>query len=93
MLKGIFDWLTHWEKDKILHFMCTLLVSLIAACVAKIMGKDGLTAFGVAWFAGFFAGLAKELYDEFYNGSDEKDWAADACGLIVGCVIVLILTL
>ena len=92
-MKKILDWLTHWEKDKILHFLCTLLVSLLAACVAKIFGQDKWTCLGAAWFAGFIVGFAKEIYDGITNGSDdEQDWAADVCGLIAGCVIVLILT-
>ena len=93
-MKKILGWLTHWDKDKILHFLCTLLVSLIAACVAKLFGQDTWTCLGVAWFAGFIAGFAKEIYDGIKNGSDdEQDWMADVFGLFAGCIIVLILTI
>jgi hypothetical protein len=45
------------------------------------------------WFAGFFAGFGKEIYDEMKHGdSDSSDWAADVAGALTGCIFALILT-
>ena len=92
-MKRIIDWLMHWSKDKILHFMCTLLTAMIAGCVAKICGGDKWSIIAAAWFASFIAGMGKEICDELRNGgSDEKDWAADVCGMLTGCLLLIILT-
>ena len=91
-MKKILEWLTHWPKDKVLHFALSLLVALVAAVVAHVFGAEKYTVLAVGWFAGFFPGFGKEIYDEAHSGSsDSTDWAADLLGSSLGCIMALIL--
>ena len=94
-MKKIIEWLSHWDKDKILHDDLVFTISMLAACICKLFISkqwDRITA--CAFFAGFIAAVGKEIYDEWkYKGADEKDWAADVCGLLRGTLCSLILAL
>lgn len=87
-MKKIWNWLTKWDKDKVMHFSLCLIISMIAACIVRVCGGEKYTVIAVAWFAGFFAGVGKELYDEWeYKGADEGDWAADVVGTTLGTIL------
>ena len=91
-MKKIWEWLISWPKDKVLHFALSMIVALVAAVVAHVCGAEKYTVLAVGWFAGFFAGFGKEIYDEVHSGSsDSTDWAADLLGTTVGCLIALLL--
>lgn len=88
----IIAWLSHWDKDKVLHFSLCMIVALLAGCIAKVIGAEKTCVIASAWFAGFLVGVAKEVWDETdTEGSDEKDWAADITGTTIGTLIVVIL--
>ena len=88
----IIAWLSHWDKDKVLHFSLCLVTALLAGCVTKMIGAENTGVIASAWFAGFLVGVAKEVWDEIdMEGSDEKDWAADITGTTLGTLIVVIL--
>ena len=90
-MKKIWNWITSLGKDKVLHFAISLVISLVAATIFKVCGADKWTIVAVAWFAGFFAGVAKELYDEWkYKGADEADWTADVIGTTLGTILALL---
>lgn len=90
----IIQWLKHWPKDKVMHFALSFMIAIGAACVCKIFGGDTWSTIAAAWFAGFFAGVFKELYDEYrHGGADEKDWAADIVGTTLGTIVALILVI
>ena len=93
-MKKILDWLTHWDKDKILHDDLVFTISLLAACVCRLfITTEWQVVTACAFFAGFFAGVAKEIYDEWkYKGADERDWAADICGLVRGTIFSFLFT-
>ena len=87
-MKKILNWLTKWDKDKVMHFSLCLIISMMAACIVRICGGGKYAVLVAAWFAGFFAGVGKELYDEWeYKGADEGDWAADIIGTSVGTIL------
>ena len=94
-MRKIIEWLSHWDKDKILHDDLVFTISMLAACVCRLLVSkewDKITA--CAFFTGFIVGVAKEVYDEWkYKGADEKDWAADIIGLVRGTLFALILTI
>ena len=94
MMKKIWNWLVSLDKDKILHDDIVFTISLLAACICKLFISkqwDKITV--CAFFAGFVAGVGKEVYDEWkYKGADEKDWAADICGLVRGTLFAFILS-
>lgn len=94
-MKKILDWFAELEKDKILHDDMVLTVSLLAACVCRLLvSKEWYKITACAFFAGFIAGVAKEIYDEWkYKGADERDWKADVCGLVRGTLFSLLLTI
>ena len=94
-MSRIIEWLSRWDKDKILHDDMVLTVSLLAACVCRLLvSKEWYKITACAFFAGFIAGVAKEIYDEWkYKGADERDWAADICGLVRGTIFSLLLTI
>lgn len=94
-MKKVIEWLSHWDKDKILHDDLVLTISLLAACVCKLFyTTEWQVVTACAFFAGFIAGVAKEIYDEWkYKGADERDWAADLIGTTVGTLIAFILAL
>ena len=60
----IIAWLSHWEKDKVLHFSLCLIISIIAACIVKMCKGDTWIIVAAAFFAGFVTGIGKEIYDE-----------------------------
>ena len=92
IIEKIIAWLSHWNKDKVLHFSLCLIVALLAGCIAKVIGAENAGVIASAWFAGFLVGVAKEVWDEIdMEGSDEKDWAADITGATLGTLIVVIL--
>lgn len=82
------------EYDKILHFLCGVLVAIAVAGIFFKWDTSSETAI-VQGFEGFigamFAGLGKEACD-FFRGSefDAKDWLATIIGGIVGGLIWLI---
>lgn len=82
------------EYDKILHFVCGLLVSIAVAGMFFKWDTASDTAI-IQGFEGFIgamlAGLGKEATD-FFRGSefDAKDWLATIIGGIVGGLIWLI---
>jgi len=94
-MKRILDWFAELEKDKVLHDDMVLTISLLAACVCRLLvSKEWYKITACAFFAGFIAGVAKEIYDEWkYKGADERDWAADICGLVRGTIFSLLLTI
>ena len=94
-MKRILDWFAELEKDKVLHDDMVLTVSLLAACVCRLLvSKEWYKITACAFFAGFIASVAKEIYDEWkYKGADERDWAADICGLMRGTIFSLLLTI
>jgi len=94
-MKKVLEWLSHWDKDKILHDDLVFTISLLSACVCRLLvSKEWYKITACAFFAGFIAGVAKEVYDEWkYKGADEKDWAADIIGLVRGTLFSLILTI
>lgn len=94
-MKKIFDWLGHWDKDKVLHDDLVFTISILAACICKLfISKEWDRITACAFFAGFLAAIGKEIYDELkYKGADERDWAADIVGLLRGTLFSLILAL
>ena len=94
-MSRIIEWLSRWDKDKILHDDLVFTISLFAACVCKLFfTTEWQVVTASAFFAGFIAGVAKEIYDEWkYKGADERDWAADICGLVRGTIFSLLLTI
>lgn len=92
IIEKIIAWLSHWDKDKVLHFSLCMIVSIIAACIVKICKGDTWSIIAAAFFAGFVTGIGKEIYDEWkYGDSDSSDWAADAIGTIIGTILTAIL--
>ena len=91
-MKKILDWFNKWEKDKVLHVLLSLVISLLAAVVVKAIGGDKFEVLGAAWFAGFAAGFGKEMYDKHsYGVADSADWAADIVGTTIGALIAFLL--
>jgi len=91
----MFKWLNNLGKDKILHDDACFTLSLLAACICKLfISKEWYTITAFAWFVPFFFAIGKEVYDEIkYKGADEKDWTADAVGIIRGTLFSLILSI
>lgn len=89
------EWFSNIGKDKVLHDDMCCTISLLAACVCRLMfSKEWQTITAFAFFAGFAFAIGKELYDEWkYKGADERDWAADICGLVRGTLFTLLLTI
>ena len=94
-MKSILDWFAGIEKDKILHDDLVFTISLLAACVCKLFfTTEWQIVTACAFFAGFIAGVVKEICDEWkYKGADERDWKADICGLVRGTIFSLLLTI
>ena len=95
IMRNIWNWITDIDKDKVLHDDLVFTISLLAACVCKLFfTTEWQLVTACAFFAGFIAGVAKEIYDEWkYKGADERDWVADICGLVRGTIFSLLLTI
>ena len=92
IIEKIIAWLSHWNKDKVLHFSLCLIISIIAACIVKICKGDTWSIIAAAFFAGFVTGIGKEIYDEWKHGdSDSSDWVSDAIGTVIGTILTAIL--
>lgn len=93
-MEKILNFFTQFDKDKLLHVLLTYGIALLAACIAKPFTSNPFSIVAAAWFAGFAAGLAKEIYDESKKtGSDSADWLADIIGTAVATIEVLILVI
>ena len=94
MIKLI-NYLSNLPKNKILHDDMSCTISLIAACICRLLiSKEWYIIFVFAWIIGFIFSIGKEIYDEWkYNGLDEKDLAADIVGITRGSLFSLILTI
>lgn len=93
IIKKILNWASHWEKDKILHFLISMIVALFTAVLVRLLGGDAYDVIWYAWIVGFIAGMGKELYDKWsYDGADDKDWGADVLGTTVGMLFAYLLT-
>ena len=94
-MKMVLDWFAGLGKDKVLHDDLVFTISLLAACVCKLFfATEWQIVTACAFFAGFIAGVVKEIYDEWkYKGADERDWKADICGLVRGTIFSLLLTI
>ena len=92
-MKKLMNWIAGWgEKDKWIHATICLLVALTTAVITKHYTTDKYMITCFAWFAGFVAGVAKEIYDDLKsNGSDSADWAADVIGDTVATIYVFLL--
>jgi VanZ family protein len=87
-MEKLFSWLTHWGSDKLLHFCFCFIIAVIAACICKLSGGSKYSVLAMAWFAGFFAGVGKEVYDDWKSDcSDSADWAADVLGTFLGALV------
>lgn len=70
------------QRDKLLHFSISLLITL-----------TDVTAFSITipgWLVAVIAGVGKEVYDIKRTGFDWKDIAADGAGIVAGLVIRLL---
>lgn len=94
-MKKIWNWLTNLPKDKILHDDICTTISLIAACICRLLiSKEWYIIFVFAWIIGFIFAIGKKIYDEWKSkGADESDWAADIVGITRGSLFSLILTI
>lgn len=71
------------EKDKILHFTCCLLITIIMSLITNIP---------IGFVTAVIIGLGKELIDKLdYGLFDIKDLIADILGASLGTVIMLLL--
>ena len=78
------------EKDKILHFIAGITVSLGAVLIYYCI-TEGINAL-IGLVAGFLAGIGKELYDEYdYGGFDKYDMFATWAGTIISIGVVCLL--
>lgn len=94
MVDKILNWLSHWEKDKVLHFSISLIVALLTAVFVKYLGGEPTTVLCTCWFVGFAAGLGKEIYDDLrHDGADPADWASDLVGTTLGMILAYLLVL
>lgn len=90
-MKRIFDWIGQVKKDKILHFVCGMIISQIMFTIFQ-------TAF-VAWLSVLLSlactsviGALKEVYDKHYGGcSETKDFIATTIGGVVGVALSILI--
>lgn len=90
-MKNILNCFLKWEKNKILHFVFALAVSVLAALVVKLIGGEKYCILCASWFCGLLAGFAKEVYDEnVHKIGDMNDWIADVIGATIGTILTFI---
>ena len=78
------------EKDKVLHFIAGIIVSLGATFIYYGITQSVNTFAGLS--AGVLAGIGKELYDEYdYGGFDKYDMFATWAGTIISIGVVYLL--
>ena len=75
------------QKDKILHFIAGITVSLLVVLIYYCITECINALIGLV--AGFLAGIGKELYDEYdYGGFDKYDMFATWAGSLLGAGLV-----
>lgn len=93
-MKKILQFFASLGKDKVLHFMLSMIVALLVTILLKWVQNDDILAVCGGWGVAFFVGLGKEIYDESEGGeSDSADWLADMIGATVGTLIAAALVL
>ena len=86
--KEFFDWLNKIAVDKLLHFVCGLLVAQVAfVCLGFAVGK-WWSLLGALLISSAVAAV-KEAIDVRYGVPSWKDFASSMVGIVVGLLIML----
>lgn len=87
--KELFDWLNKIALDKMLHFVCGLLVAQVAfVCLGFALPKWACIVLSVVAVA--VVGGLKELVDVKYGVPSWKDFVATMMGAIVELPIMML---
>lgn len=81
-MKKIYDWVVNIPKDKLLHILVIVVITMVSTLIFKWCGCGKLSPF-YGFGVGFVFGIGKEIYDEAKGRESEAmDWAADFVTLI-----------
>lgn len=82
------------EKDKLLHFTCSLIIFFLSAGIANLFHlKETVILILCALFT-FGVGVCKEIMDSYKGGEfDFKDLIADWLGILVGIGLLFLIYL
>lgn len=90
-MKRFIEFLYEVEKDKYIHFICSLLISLFVFAICNLL-KLGVYSAVPAITVPLIVGLCKELIDKKKTGNfDKADLATDFLGMFTGLIIIALL--
>jgi hypothetical protein len=89
-MKKVIDYIGKIEKDKLLHLICSWILSFAIGIIILMFSEYGhWECAGMGGIAAFCIGVLKETLDEFKGGElDFKDLIADAVGCLLGVLAV-----
>ena len=92
ILSKLFNAIIRVSKDKLLHFICSLLITQIVIAVVSAIFKPAYGVAIIGLIVGVVAGIIKEIY---YNNHERhsiqfNDFIANFIGALSGFVLMVI---
>lgn len=86
------NWICHFESDKYMHFIVSMLLTFLIGILIAAIFHDGLAiAATIGCIATIIVGATKEILDFFFEGEipDIKDLTADFFGCLIGFFMLM----
>ena len=92
ILSKLFNAIIGVSKDKLLHFICSLLITQIVIAVVSTIFNPSYGVAIIGLIVGVVAGIIKEIYDNNHEGHSIQfnDFVANFIGALSGFVLMTI---
>ena len=92
ILSKLFNTIIGVSKDKLLHFICSLLITQIVIAVVSAIFNPSYGVAIIGLIVGVVAGIIKEIYDNNHEGHSIQfnDFIANFIGALFGFVLMVI---
>ena len=92
ILSKLFNAIVGVAKDKLLHFICGLLITQIVIAVVSAIFNPSYGVAIIGLIVGVVAGIIKEIYDNYHEGHSVQfsDFIATSVGALSGFVLMVV---
>lgn len=92
ILSKLFNAIIGVSKDKLLHFICSLLITQIVIAVVSTIFNPSYGVAIIGLIIGVIAGIIKEIYDNNHKGHSIQfsDFIASFIGALSGFVLMIV---
>ena len=92
ILNKLFNAIIGVSKDKLLHFICSLLITQIVIAVVSTIFNPSYGVAIIGLIVGVVAGIIKEIYDNNHEGHSIQfnDFIASFIGALFGFILMVV---